>query len=224
MKKIISIFLICLIFLSSKSINQEFLGKENDDNSNKYSSIYSFLEKVDKIISVRKIDKDIVDYIMNLERTKLIQISYAMEIYHRGDQGRILGGLHDYVFRISDDQIRNYIFKELYEHPEICEKSKVVALVIKSGQQIEQATKYDRDFVMGDGVHDYLRTFDRPNLAKLAIALENYHMKQKDEFRFGGLHDYIDHISEEDLRDYITKEINEHLEINNTQALKKLIE
>jgi hypothetical protein len=149
-----------------------------------------------------------------------------MEVYHREVSGQkgLIGGIHDYVFKISDDQIRNFIFKELIEHSEVCEIKKIQELSKSSEQKTEELKDYKRDLVMGDGIHEYLRSLNRRDLGRLAIQLEKYHRKQKDEFIFGGLHDYIDQIPEEDLRSYISKEVNEHLEINNVESLKDLLE
>jgi hypothetical protein len=229
MRKLISGILLVLVFLSYSTMSIEFLNDEKV--SDNYATIKSVIERLKRIITEdkkapTKITKEIIDYIMSLERKDLINVAFAMEVYHRESKGQkgLIGGLHDYVFKISDDQIRNFVFKELEEHPEICEKITLVSIVNKEAHKTEELTKYEREFVMGDGIHEFLRSLNRRDLGRLAISIENYHRKQKDEFMFGGLHDYIEQISEEDLRTYVTKEVNEHLEINNVEALKTMLE
>jgi hypothetical protein len=225
------ILILLLIVLTSMTRSQlKFVDEDSEENKflvkKKIDDILKWVNRLfheDKLES--KIDKDVIDYVMSLKRQDLIEVAYSLERYHRiiFNQTGLMGGLHDYVFRISDDLIRNFIFKELNEHPEICEKSHLVKLVNLTESQTEELKKYKRDFIIGDGIHDYLATLDRPIMNRIALALENYHRKQKDEFMFGGLHDYIDQISEEDLRSYIIKEANEHSEINSVSAIKDLI-
>jgi hypothetical protein len=171
------------------------------------------------------LEKDVIEYVMSLNRTELTELGYLLEKYHRRVTGGkdLIGGLHDYVFRIPDDQIRKYVFDELKEHPEISKKMKLEKLVEDSKTQTEEVKTYDRDFIIGEGIHDYLKTLNRDSLNKLALGLENYHRKLKDEFVFGGLHDYITQISDEDVKAYILKEANEHTEINSVKALDEFV-
>ena len=222
--------LIIFTFLLSNLINCQLKFVEDEDpQRNEFLSH----KKIDDILRLfnrifqkeNQMDKDVIDYVMSLERVELIDLAYNLERYHRTvfNQTGLMGGLHDYVFKISDDKIRNYIFKELNEHPEICNKSILQKFVSSSKSQTEEIPEYKRDFILGEGIHDYLQTLDRPKMNSLALALENYHRKLKDEFIFGGLHDYVDSVSDEDIRSYILKEINEHSEINSLKAIKKLL-
>ncbi len=234
MTKLLSVFLIFLLsnlcysqlnFIEDEAPQgNKFLEKKNVEDILKWLLRVSHLDL--KTEQEPHLEKDVIDYVMSLNRSELIEVAYSLERYHRivFNQTQLMGGLHDYVFKISEDQIRNFVFKELVEHPEISKKPLIENLVLSSKTQIEELKKYDRDFIIGGGIHDYLITLDRPMMNKLALALENYHRKQRDEFMFGGLHDYINQISEEDLRSYISKEANEHNEINNVSALKELVE
>jgi hypothetical protein len=183
-------------------------------------------EKKDISVDIKgHIDRDVIEFIVNLSREDLIPTAYTLEIYHRkiNHQEGLMGGLHDYVFSISDDQIRNYVFKELIEHPEISQINTIKMMTEATKATTEKLRKYGREFLVGEGIHDYLRAAPRDKLESLAFAVEKYHQKIREEFLFGGLHDYITQISDDDLRSYIAKETNEHNEINNVKALEELI-
>jgi hypothetical protein len=171
------------------------------------------------------LEREVIDYVMNLDRPNLIELAYTLEKYHRRVTGGkdLMGGLHDYVFKIPDDQMRNYIFDKLNEHSEIAKKDKLIELVKESKSQTEESHTHDRDFIVAEGIHEYLKALPRKSLEKLALGLENYHRKIRDEFLLGGLHDYINQISEEDLSAYILKEANEHAEINSVQKLDEFV-
>lgn len=230
---LILLFTFCLTF--SNCHVEEFLKEvNNEDKLTQNDFIKLILEKIftkhfpnkEQKPNEWNLDKDVFEYVQGMDRRDLIDLAYSLEKYHRqvlGQKG-MMGGLHDYVFRIEDDRIREYIYKELVEHKEICDREKLQQLVAKSERRTEELPEFDRDMVMGGGIHEYIHNLERKDLNTLALALEKYHRKQKDDFIFGGLHDYINDISEEDLRSYIAKEANEHDEINNIKSIKQLIE
>lgn len=168
---------------------------------------------------------DVHDYIQGLKREELIEVAFACERYHRKIHGEthLMGGLHDYVFRVPDEQIRNYVIKEVKEHQELNDIHVLRDLSKKILLETEELKKYGREFVIGEGIHDYLWSLNRKDLEKIALGTEEYHRKIREEYLFGGLHDYIATISDEDLRSYIIKEVNEHYEINNIKALKEFL-
>lgn len=216
---ILSVLLIAVI-MPIQASSTDFLGELKETSSEVLTKVNDYIKKIRLSLQC---DEDVTDYVKNMERSELIELAYTLENYHRKVKGQkhLMGGLHDYVFKIPDDHIRKYIFDELLEHPEICKKEAILSLLKESNLSTEE--EKDRDFMMGGGIHDFLYSLESADLKKLALGLEAYHRKQKDEFVFGGLHDYINSITDEELRTYISKEVNEHQEVNEITKLKELM-
>jgi len=165
------------------------------------------------------------DYLRTLDRNSLEEHALALEKYHDKTTGRHkLGGLHDFIKRLSDEEVASYILKEVSEHPELNNMHKLKELTM--GNTPSQALEFLEDerkpIFIGGGIHDYLYTLDRKALETHAIALEKYHDKVLGRRRLGGLHDYIDRLTDEEIRKHILDEVNEHPEMNDMHALKKL--
>ncbi len=218
---------IILLSLAINNLNchsNKYKNEKSEKKDNTHSHIIKGLEELFHLskdyIRSRNIDTDLEKYINSLSRDKLIQHAFALEVYHRESIGEkhLIGGLHDYVFTVPEEHIKNYIFKKLEEHPEIQNKEMLDDIVLRQGEK--EYTKHDREFVIKNSVNE----LERKDLERLAIELEKYHRKDRDKFIFGGLHDYIGSISDEDLRVYISKEVNEHFEVNNVDKLKEMLE
>jgi hypothetical protein len=161
----------------------------------------------------------VVERLQALDRKKLEAISLAVDQYHRKEDKDMLigGGIHDYLWRASDDEIRAYIAKELKEHPELDD----IAIIESMAKEYE---KKDHGIEITQGVRIYLASLDKDHLAKLALGLEKYHRKQTgQDGLIGGLHDYITNLSEDDLRDSIVSEIKCHTEMNQVEQLKAVV-
>ena len=159
------------------------------------------------------------DHLYAYDRDKLISITFALEKYHRKvlKEEDLEGGLHDYFWRIPDDELRAYIIREVKEHPEIDDITKIEELA-------KEFEKKPEDFEISEGVKNYLIRANRENIINLALKLERYHRKKTGTEKFlGGLHDYIFYITDDDIRNYIYREIKENKEINDVNQLEKLL-
>ncbi len=163
------------------------------------------------------------DTLMALSRAELENWALATEKYHRekNNQKNIFGGLHDYIKTLSLEEIRKHITKEVEEHPEIDNVDVIKGLTKKYG--FGKESKESKDNIDGGdgGLLSMLATAEKEELVKYALALERYH-KRHQPMMLGGLHDYINNMSRDELQNYIHKELDEHDEINHLQKLQAL--
>jgi len=79
-----------------------------------------------------KLGDGIEEHLKNLSKEDLIKLAFQCEKYHNkllyGESRPIMGGLHDYIWRLNEDQIREIILKEIKEHPEINSLEKLKGL------------------------------------------------------------------------------------------------
>ena len=167
-------------------------------------------------------DGGLHDYIWRLERPVLNNYALAAEQYHREKENiKLYGGLHDYINVLSNEQVIEYIMKQVKQHPELGSSKKLDTLVVQYG--ISQPTLKSSTFVGGDGgLHDYIWRTDRKVLNKWALTAEKYHLQKQNITLFGGLHDYINVLSNEQVIEYILKQVKQHPEIGSSQKLDSL--
>jgi hypothetical protein len=161
------------------------------------------------------------DYLIKFDRAKLESVSLALEKYHRKAQSvdTPIGGLHDYIWVIGDEDLRAYIFREVNEHPELNN----IVVINDLAKEFENGN--NDGFEVDTSIKQFLSGLDRDKLAKLALTMERYHRVQiGKEKLIGGLHDYIGNMSKEDLHKYIMNEIKCHKELNKEVAFKALLQ
>jgi len=193
-----------------------------DKSDIKYTSPKLFLNEVekDKKKEPLPIGGGIHDHLYSFDREKLIAVTLAVEKYHRKilKEENFIGGIHDYVWRIPDDELRSYIIREVNEHPEIND----ITVIEEMAKEYEKPK--EDEFELGPGVHDYLNTQERDNLIQMALKMERYHRKQVGTERFlGGLHDYVFYLPNQEIHNYVVREIKCHPELNKVEELQKLI-
>jgi len=132
----------------------------------------------------------------------------------------LIGGLHDYINSLTNDQVIDYILREVKEHPEIANKNKLEGLVTKYLHP--PATLPLPEGIMG-GIHDYIFRLPRDKLNLWALAAEKYHREVNNEHLLGGLDDYLSSLSDKQVIDYILKEVKEHPELGKSKKLDELV-
>jgi hypothetical protein len=100
-------------------IIQEMVGEDITIHRRHHDDDYdaeSFLET-----DTTPIKKEVSDYIMSLSREDLIKHAYAVEKFHKKKFGieHSIGGIHDFIWKLDDDEIRTYIFGMIEEHYEL---------------------------------------------------------------------------------------------------------
>jgi len=157
----------------------------------------------------------ISDTITTMNRKNLTNMAFTLERYHHNGS-KVFGGLHDRISKLSDDEIKQYILKELNEHPEIACIKKINNL----SKEYKKKPKILAQAGNDGGLHDILPRMERKNLVKMAFLLERYH--KNGTIVQGGLHDYVFNLSKSEVKDFIIKELKEHPEINNKKQIMKL--
>lgn len=166
------------------------------------------------------------DYIWKTERSTLNKWALATEAYHRNvNNQQLLGGLHDYINTLSNQQVIEYVLKEAKEHPEIASAQQLNGLVTKFSisepTPILNSTSEKSNDSRG-GLHDYIWRTDRETLNKWALTSENYHRKVNNLNLFGGLHDFISTLSNEQVINYILNKTKDYPELASAEKLNSL--
>jgi hypothetical protein len=225
--------ILCLMISQTFQLNFLYNEEEGDHHGKflaEYHGVYNFHNELDK--EAKKdpheghdhtykpipIGGGLHDYLFNKSRDELIKIALVLDQYHReiNHLPGIEGGIHDYINKLSDHEIREFISKEANEHPEVNNSDGIEKL-------LRGEIKKDNDTVDKE-VGNYLLNLDRENLMKIAFNAEKYHKKVNHmEGSLGGLHDYIWNLSDDKIREYITKEVKEHSDLNKLETLKSMI-
>jgi hypothetical protein len=147
-----------------------------------------------------------------LSREKLQARALAAEKYHRSLTGRsILGGLHDRINSMSDEDLARYISKEQREHPEL-----------NLNEKVNEYGLLSEESQLKDLEHMLYRT-DRLTLINYALATEAGHrIENKQTGLKGGLHDYVYTLSDDEIRQIIMAEATEHKSFNSFSKLQNL--
>jgi hypothetical protein len=159
------------------------------------------------------------DYLQASDKDHLIKICYAIENYTKTSSD-IMGGLHDFINGWDEHRLREYILEKVKLHPELDNVEKIEGLI---NNKNELGYLAEKGFDLKNDVEKHIYTLNKDNLSKLAIQLENYHRKENGQENFlGGIHDYIFNLNDEEIRNYIMKEIKEHADLNNLEKLNSL--
>jgi poly-D-alanine transfer protein DltD len=150
-------------------------------------------------------------------RQTLEKWALATEKYHREvNHLHLLGGLDDYISSLTNEKVVEYIVKEVSEHPEIDSADKLNELAVKYG--IERITVFSNP-IKNNSFDDIIR---RKTLEAWALTCEQFHRNANNIHPMGGLHDYISRLSDDEVIEYIKKEVAEHEELNSVEKLDKL--
>jgi HD superfamily phosphohydrolase YqeK len=137
----------------------------------------------------------LLSILSSLNRKVLNKIALALEKYSRIKNNQILlGGLHDYINRLSDNQVIKIIQDFVDQHTELND----IALI----NQIAGNTSGE--------LFEYLWIQPIEKLKRICLALEAYDRDIQNIFLLGGLHDYIDQISKDDMLEYVSKKIDQY--------------
>lgn len=159
-----------------------------------------------------------------------------------------LGGLHDYIWRMDNDTILRWALTA-NAHNNLLEKKDNKLDIQKMGKEglikftLEMAEKYpgldsstelDR---LGEkyaiqtkplgfgGLHDYLYRQPRETLIKWALTAEAHeNLVEKRGKVLGGLHDYINSLSDVEIADYVMKKAKKYKELDSAEKLNTLSE
>jgi len=150
----------------------ELMQKAGVHESNKFSSFFEYLSKLSQ-------DEN-TEYLRKL--------ALAADNYKKFKTGtqKLIGGLHDYVYRLNNSQIIRIIKKYIDEYPELAEHGLIHNLVGKTLRTAEE-------------VKAELKDVDQSTLAKLVILCEDYERNKTGVQLIGGFHDFAFTLPKEKL-------------------------
>lgn len=176
-------------------------------------------------------DNDLLVYLADKKRLSLEQIKEILNVFDRvalttmaiaadeydrelGSTPR-LGGLIDYIGRLDNEEIKEAILSFARRYPELREEDYLRGVIARHSNLIEEKTTK---------VLRYLSAVSRKNLNRIALSMEKYSRIAKKVNLLGGLHDYIDRLSDAQVIKIIQEYIQEHRELNDIKTLRHIVD
>lgn len=228
-----AIALACEQYSRKKSGQEDLLGGLHDylyslDKSETINIISDFIksnpelaikDKLDEITNVAQLVTStsatrlggLEDYIFNFSRYELVQMALAGETYDRDQKGEmIFGGLHDYIRKMNEYEIMQAILKYTKQYPALAVPGKLESL---AGIQ-----KFG--FIYQLNSNDVPVTDSK--LKEYCLAVDSIYAK--DNNILGGIHDYINTLTRDDLLKYLKRMSNLYPQITEKGGLDKMLE
>lgn len=150
----------------------------------------------------------IEDYLFRMNLDDLKSCALAAESYDRKQRKvTLLGGLHDYIDMLKNEQVYDIIVKYIDAYP-----------ALRQAGFLESLAKIPRggfDMAFSNTSMDDLKT--------TCLALEAYDRATRKIILMGGLHDYIDTLKQADLINYIRNMAKTYPEISDQEDLDRIV-
>eukprot|EP00340_Litonotus_pictus_P006862 CAMPEP_0170515766 /NCGR_PEP_ID=MMETSP0209-20121228/2155_1 /TAXON_ID=665100 ORGANISM="Litonotus pictus, Strain P1" /NCGR_SAMPLE_ID=MMETSP0209 /ASSEMBLY_ACC=CAM_ASM_000301 /LENGTH=395 /DNA_ID=CAMNT_0010800401 /DNA_START=119 /DNA_END=1306 /DNA_ORIENTATION=- len=131
-------------------------------------------------------------------------MAISLEAFDREErQAHVLGGLHDYISTLSEDDIVLIIsdYVKVYEQFRNLSELEELASILKNEEPSEKLV-------------DQLLNYPKQNLIEMALAAETYIKRKEGHLSFrGGLHDYIWRLNSDDIARILVQFNADHPEI-----------
>ena len=170
------------------------------------------------------------DYIFRENRNTLIKWALTCEFHDKKEKNlQLLGGLHDYIDTMKNQEIADYILRMADSYPTLNSSEQLENLSNSYGIKFDNQksltflTLEDNSEIEG-GLNDYIWRESRETLIKWAFASELYDRELKQSKIRGGIHDYIHSFTNEQIIEYVLKQAEEHKELNESGFLNGLTE
>jgi len=121
-----------------------------------------------------------------------------------------LGGIHDYVGRLKEIEIINYIQDCAEKVPELKENNLLDELSKKRGYSQQD-------------LKALLDNFDRESLIRIAITADEYDRESSSQPRVGGISDSINSLSLNQIKNFILKKAYFHPELRKEGYFRKFL-
>lgn len=156
--------------------------------------------------------EDFKTYLNTLNRSKIIDIALVGEKFDRKKQSKehFLGGLHDYINSLKNEEIVDIIMKFCEKYPELKEDKKIVKLS-------------ERNILSLDAIRESLKEKKKEELVHIALVVDNYDRENSSKIRFGGIHDYVNTLSEKNLIDFICSVCDKWFELRGEGLIFDLV-
>lgn len=147
--------------------------------------------------------------------TNLIQAALSVDSYDlEHSMYKRLGGLHDYAHLLTQKQLVEATVAIAKKWPELYEEGKLASIMGRQAVRLQGATF--------GGIEDYLFKMDLEDLKSVALAGESYDRTQRKVFLLGGLHDYIDSLSKDQVYEIIMNYVRQYPELRKPGYLEAL--
>lgn len=207
---------------------------DSEEKLNTLSAIYGINQSSDHISALKSI-------LLSKDKSTLIKYALTCEAYERKAQHlHLLGGLHDYVHKLSNEMICEYIIKMATMYPDLDSVEKLEKQSESFGikvpsenhnlsyledvaiEGVEESRQVNRDMLLG-GLHDYIRNEPRETLINWALAIEKYEVEEIKKIKIeGGIGENIFKLPNSEIISYILKKAYQHKELNSREFLESL--
>ena len=156
------------------------------------------------------------DYLFRQPRETLVRWALSAEEFYKQKTGKmVLGGLHGRMVPLTNQEYAEYISDMAKQFPEL-----------DNGQELDKLSKvygFADNPSLGKslgGLHDYIFRTDRNTLIRWALTAEAHEHKIKNaKMIIGGLNDYIEKLSNEEIGEYVLRVADSYQELNSAEAL-----
>jgi len=199
-------------------------GSALDDLSMKFN--ISYFDRNAPVEQVQSVSAGgLHDYIWNTPRDTLVQWALSAEKFDRETRKvRLMGGLHDYVDRLSNEEVAEYIMKKVELYPELNSGDFLNSLVAKYEITYTPHAAHQGNIQSAGGLHDYIWRLPREQISLWALATEKYTRAKENLVLMGGLHDYIGRLSNQEIIDYILTATEKYPDLNSSDFLNTLVD
>jgi hypothetical protein len=162
------------------------------------------------------------DYIFKTDRKTLEKWAFTCEAHEkRLENLHFMGGLHDYIERLTDTQIANYILAKAKRFKELNSKENLEKFGKQYSIQIEEAPLKAAPIGKLGGLEDFIFRTERKTLINWALTCEAYDRRARKVHLLGGLDEYIHTLSDEKIAEYVLEMAGKYPELNSKQNLEK---
>lgn len=141
-------------------------------------------------------------------RLKLNSYAFACEKYSRNGQV-VLGGLHEYIDVLTEDEVIEYILKCTETHKELLENNK-----------LDEIAK--QDIIPLEDLAELLKSLQKYQLAVIAITADEYDRDHTG--KRGGIAEYVFTLTQSELIQFIREKAEKYSELRVERFFKTLIE
>ena len=165
----------------------------------------------------------LVDYIWRQSDQTLIHWALTADKYDKEKRNvHLLGGLDDYVDSLSREKLMEIILKHAKTYPELNSNVKLDSLAATYGFFKPEKVKEEEAPMKVGGLTDYIWRQPEDVLRQWALTCEKYETEKKNLVLIGGLHDYVDKLTKEELIKIILQYTRNYSELDSGVRLNEL--
>jgi len=163
------------------------------------------------------------DYVWIMPEDTLRQWALTCEKYDRTKNNLDFdGGLHDYLFRLTKEQLINIILDFAKKNPELNSGVKLTELSVEYGFVQGESTQKTPETILGGGIHDIIGRVKDEVLLSWALTCDKYDKTTRNINIRGGLVDYVRLLKREELIKIVLDYVQKYPELNSVAKLQEL--